>query len=67
MAEDLIPKVLSTTGQGTAVEFLTTDKVLTKFYQRFILGEKSKYIDDDGNVIQKPGQEYDAIGVRKLF
>ena len=67
MAEDLIPKVLSTSGQGTSVEFLTTDKVLTKFYQRFILGEKSKYIDDDGNVIQKPGEEYDAIGVRKLF
>ena len=52
VADDLVPKILSTSGMGTSVEFLTTDKILTKFYNRFIMGEKSKYIDDDGNVIK---------------
>ncbi len=49
------------------VEFLTTDRVLTKFYERFVLGEKSKYIDDDGNVIKNPGAQYDENGVRALY
>ena len=26
------------------MEFLTTDKILTKFFNRFILGEKSKCV-----------------------
>ena len=28
VAEDLVPKILATTGNGKSVEFLTTDKVL---------------------------------------
>jgi len=67
VAQDLVPKVLATTGQGTSVEFLTTDKILYKFYQKFVLKVESKYIDDDGNVIKMPGADYDADGVRALF
>ena len=67
VGEDLVPKILATTGMGTAVEFLTTDKVLTKFYQKFVEGKKSEYIDDDGNVIKVPGAQYDEMGVRKLY
>jgi len=67
VAEDLIPKILNVSGNGRSVEFLTTDKILTKFFQRFILGEKSKYIDDDGNVIKKPDAQYQENGVRVLY
>ncbi len=49
------------------VEFLTGDRILKKFYERFVLGEKSKYIDDDGSVIRKPGAQYDENGVRALY
>merc|ERR1719379_1527768 len=55
VAEDLVPKMLAVSGNGQKVEFLTTDRVLTKFFNRFIKGEKSEYIDDDGNAIKKPG------------
>jgi chlorophyll(ide) b reductase len=34
---------------------------------RFILQKKSEYIDDDGNVIKFPGEEYDEDGVRVLY
>ena len=54
-------KVLATTGNGKLVEFLTTDKVLTKFKEKFIDGKKSEFIDDDGNVIQVPGAQYDEM------
>ena len=67
MAADLVPKILSVKGNGQKVEFLTTDRILEKFYQRFILGEKSKYIDDDGSVIKMPGAQYDEDGVRALY
>ena len=67
VGEDLVPKVLATTGNGKAVEFLTTDKVLTKFYEKFVEGKKSEFIDDDGNVIKVPGAQYDEMGVRKLY
>jgi len=67
VGEDLVPKILATTGMGTAVEFLTTDKVLTKFYEKFVEGKKSEFIDDDGNVIKVPGAQYDEMGVRKLY
>ena len=63
VAADLVPKILSVSGQGQKVEFLTTDRVLTKFYQRFVEGQKSEYIDDDGNVIKKPGAQYADNGV----
>lgn len=59
VAEDLVPKILSTTQNGGSVEFLTTDRILTKFFERFILQKKSEYIDDDGNVIKVPGEQYD--------
>merc|ERR1712232_940564 len=49
VAEDLVPKILAVKGNGQKVEFLTTDRVLQKFFNRFVLGEKSEYIDDDGN------------------
>jgi len=67
VAADLVPKILSTTQNGGSVEFLTTDRILTKFFERFILQKKSEYIDDDGNVIRMPGAEYDETGVRALY
>lgn len=67
VAQDLIPKILATNGMGTSVEFLTTDKILLKFFERFVLQKKSQYIDDDGNVIKTPGAQYDSNGVRALF
>lgn len=67
VAADLVPKILATTTNGGAVEFLTTDRILTKFFERFILQKKSEYIDDDGNVIKMPGAQYDASGVRSLY
>ena len=48
VAADLIPKILGIKSNGGIVEFLTTDRVLVKFFERFILGKKSEYIDDDG-------------------
>lgn len=67
VAQDLVPKILGVQGNGAKVEFLTTDKILKAFYRKFVLGEQSKYIDDDGNVIKRPDAQYDEIGVRKLY
>jgi len=67
VAEDLIPKILGVSGNGAKVEFLTTDRVLNKFFNRFIRGEKSKYIDDDGNVIRVPGKKYLENGVEVQY
>jgi len=67
VAEDLVPKILATKGNGQKVEFLTTDRILTKFFNRFIKGEKSEYIDDDGNVIKVPGAQYLDNGVRVQY
>mmetsp|Transcript_31658 Transcript_31658/g.74491 ORF Transcript_31658/g.74491 Transcript_31658/m.74491 type:complete len:329 (-) Transcript_31658:1397-2383(-) len=67
VAADLVPKILATTANGGSVEFLTTDRILNKFFERFILQKKSEYIDDDGNVIKVPGAQYDETGVRALF
>jgi len=67
VGEDLVPKILSVSGNGRSVEFLTTDKVLVKFYEKFIEGKKSEYIDDDGNVIKTPGSQYEDNGTRKLY
>lgn len=64
VAEDLVPKMLEVSGNGAKVEFLTTDKILTAFFKRFLLGEKSKFIDDDGNVIKMPGAQYLDNGVK---
>lgn len=67
VAADLVPKILATSANGGSVEFLTTDRILTKFFERFILQKKSEYIDDDGNVIKVPGAQYDEDGVRALY
>mmetsp|Transcript_1229 Transcript_1229/g.2844 ORF Transcript_1229/g.2844 Transcript_1229/m.2844 type:complete len:343 (-) Transcript_1229:365-1393(-) len=67
VAEDLVPKILSVKGNGQKVEFLTTDRVLQKFFNRFLRGEKSEYIDDDGNVIKMPGAQYADNGVRLQY
>jgi len=67
VAADLVPKILATTTNGGSVEFLTTDRILTKFFERFVLQKKSEYIDDDGNVIKVPGAQYDESGVRALY
>ena len=67
VAADLVPKILATTTNGSSVEFLTNDRVLQKFFERFILQKKSEYIDDDGNVIKMPGAQYDPSGVRALY
>lgn len=67
VAADLVPKMLNANEQGSSVEFLTTDRILTKFFERFVLQKKSEYIDDDGNVIKVPGEQYDELGVRSLY
>jgi chlorophyll(ide) b reductase len=67
VAADLVPKILSINTNGGSVEFLTTDRILKKFFERFILQKKSEYIDDDGNVIKVPGEEYDETGARALY
>jgi len=67
VAADLVPKILAQKTNGGIVEFLTTDRILTKFFKRFILQQKSEYIDDDGNVIKVPGEQYDVDGVRALY
>jgi chlorophyll(ide) b reductase len=67
VAADLVPKMLAANAQGSSVEFLTPDRILTKFYERFVLQKKSEYIDDDGNVIKVPGEQYDEVGVRSLY
>ena len=67
VAADLVPKILSAKENGSSVEFLTTDRILTKFFERFVLQKKSEYIDDDGNVIKVPGEQYDDTGVRALY
>jgi chlorophyll(ide) b reductase len=67
VAADLVPKILAAKAQGSSVEFLTTDRILTKFFERFVLQKKSEYIDDDGNVIKVPGAQYDELGVRALY
>uniref|UniRef100_A0A7S2MCP9 Uncharacterized protein n=1 Tax=Octactis speculum TaxID=3111310 RepID=A0A7S2MCP9_9STRA len=67
VAADLVPKILGVSGNGQKVEFLTTDKILTKFYEKFVMGKKSEYIDDNGDVIKMPNAQYDAGGVRQLY
>jgi chlorophyll(ide) b reductase len=67
VAADLVPKILAAKQNGSLVEFLTTERVLTKFFERFILFKKSEYIDDQGNVIKVPGEQYDDLGVRSLY
>jgi len=67
VAEDIVPKILNISGNGKSVEFLTLDRILTKFFGKFILGEKSKYVDDDGNVIKEEGADYQDNGVRRLY
>lgn len=67
VAQDLVPKILAVSGQGAKVEFLSLDRVLSKFIGRFLLGQKSQYIDDDGNVIKMPGAQYTENGVRALY
>jgi chlorophyll(ide) b reductase len=69
VAADLVPKILAVPdgSNGLSVEFLTTDRILTKFFERFVLQKKSEYIDDNGNVIKIPGAQYDEDGVRALY
>jgi len=67
VAADLVPKILDIKVNGGSVEFLTTDRILAKFFERFVLQKKSEYIDDDGNVIRVPGEQYDTDGVRALY
>jgi chlorophyll(ide) b reductase len=67
VAADLVPKILSVKDNGSSVEFLTTDLILTKFFERFILQKKSEFIDDNGNVIKQPGEQYDESGARALY
>ena len=40
VAADLVPKILATTQNGGSVEFLTTDRILNKFFERFVLQKK---------------------------
>ncbi len=67
VAQDLVPKILATKGQGQKVEFLTTDRILNKFFNKFVKGEKSEYIDDDGNVIKRPDAQYADNGVKLQY
>jgi chlorophyll(ide) b reductase len=65
-AADLVPKILANTKNSGSVEFLTTDCILNKLFERFILQKKSEYIDVDGNVIKMPREQYNEDGVRSL-
>ena len=64
VAADLVPKILAQKSNGGIVEFLTTDRILTKFFERFILQKKSEYIDDDGNVFTLV--KYDSTAPKKF-
>ena len=52
VAADLVPKMLATDSSGSFVEYLTTQRTLVKFFDRFIRREQSDVIDGDGNVIR---------------
>ena len=67
VAEDLVPKMLATTGTGSFVEYLSRPRTLLKFFNRFVRQQKSDIIDDDGNVIRKEGVNYNDDGVRALY
>ena len=69
VAQDLVPKMLSLkdTESGTFVEYLSTPKTLSKFFNRFVRQQKSNIIDDDGNVIKQQGVNYNEDGVRALY
>ncbi|KAJ8611975.1 hypothetical protein CTAYLR_004365 [Chrysophaeum taylorii] len=67
VAADLVPKILAVEGTGTFVEYLSKERTLSKFYNRFIRRQKSQVIDDDGNVIRRDGVDYNADGVRMLY
>ena len=67
VARELVPLLLHSPQlqqQGSAVEFLTPQRILERFFAHFVLGRRSKYIDDDGNVIRYPDADYDVQGVR---
>ena len=67
VAKDLVPKMLATEGTGSFVEFLSKQRTLSKFFNRFVRQQKSSIIDDNGNVIRQPGSEYNADGVKALY
>eukprot|EP00929_Paragymnodinium_shiwhaense_P003139 TRINITY_DN103561_c0_g1_i1.p1 TRINITY_DN103561_c0_g1~~TRINITY_DN103561_c0_g1_i1.p1 ORF type:complete len:393 (+),score=115.38 TRINITY_DN103561_c0_g1_i1:218-1396(+) len=67
VAEDVVPKILGVSKNGSSVEYLDTPKILSKFFDRFIMGKKSEYIDDDGNVIKRSDREYLDNGVAKQY
>ena len=52
VARDLVPKILDVSGNGAKVEFLTTDRILSAFFRRFIKGAKSELTNP--NPIPKP-------------
>ena len=59
------PRRASSTRTG---EFLDNKRVLTKFYEKFVEGKPSEFVDDDGNVIKKPGaRTYADNGVAKQY
>lgn len=67
VAKDLVPKILGTFTNGSSLEFLSLDKIIVKFFERFVLGKKSEYINDNGDVIKLPGGQYRDNGVRQLY
>mmetsp|Transcript_24823 Transcript_24823/g.76661 ORF Transcript_24823/g.76661 Transcript_24823/m.76661 type:complete len:351 (+) Transcript_24823:34-1086(+) len=71
VAADLVPKILAVANdpkqQGTFVEYLSTEKTLSKFFNRFVRQQKSSIIDDDGNVIKQDGAVYNDDGVKALY
>jgi chlorophyll(ide) b reductase len=69
VAEDLVPKILACDDKssGSSVEFLTPDRIIVKFFERFVLQKKSDYINDDGSVKRIPGAQYDENSVRALY
>mmetsp|Transcript_31455 Transcript_31455/g.101048 ORF Transcript_31455/g.101048 Transcript_31455/m.101048 type:complete len:355 (-) Transcript_31455:64-1128(-) len=72
VAKDLVPKILTLTKNDNAksgqfVEYLSTQRTLSKFFNRFVRQQKSDIIDDNGNVIKQQGVDYNADGVRALY
>mmetsp|Transcript_17536 Transcript_17536/g.26387 ORF Transcript_17536/g.26387 Transcript_17536/m.26387 type:complete len:170 (-) Transcript_17536:331-840(-) len=68
VANDLVPKMLTTTGPGGQfVEYLSKERTLSKFFNRFVRQIKSNIIDDNGEVIRQDGNRYNDDGVRMLY
>ena len=61
VAADLVPKILDQKTNGGSVEFLTTDRILTKFFERFILQKKVRWIQYEWGLSDFVGVSFSLI------